>query len=59
MNFSTSCVLHWCVLGDFNALLGSHEKMGTAPLPIACDELRQAIVACHLVKVDIKGVEFI
>lgn len=35
----------WCLVGDFNSVLGSHEvRSSSLPLRIACDELRLSLM---------------
>ncbi|KAM1513004.1 hypothetical protein COP2_025209 [Malus domestica] len=47
------------VLGDFNAVLGAHEKMGgTLPRHIACAEFQAMVDTYNLIPVDTKGSPF-
>lgn len=47
------------VIGDFNAVIGSHEKRrGPPPLSISCDEFTAFTDMCDLIHMDIDGAEF-
>lgn len=49
----------WLVFGDFNAILGAHEKKGGAPVcRRSCEEFQAMSDICELVHVDTKGAEF-
>ncbi|KAK9934990.1 hypothetical protein M0R45_022108 [Rubus argutus] len=49
----------WLVVGDFNAVLGAHEKKGGAPVcRHSCEEFQAMSDVCELVHVDTKGAEF-
>ncbi|KAL6202102.1 hypothetical protein ACLB2K_025813 [Fragaria x ananassa] len=49
----------WLVFGDFNAVLGAHEKKGGAPLcRRSCEEFQAMSDVCELIHVDTKGAEF-
>lgn len=49
----------WLVFGDFNAILGAHEKKGGAPVcRRSCEEFQAMTDICELVHVDTKGAEF-
>ena len=51
LNFSSS----WCVLGDFNAVLGAHEKLGRAPASTPCRNFCSFIDDCMLSHVSSRG----
>ena len=53
-NFSSS----WCVLGDFNAVLGAHEKTGRAPALGPCTDFRSFIDDCLFSEVISHGAKF-
>ncbi|KAL6182027.1 hypothetical protein ACLB2K_043450 [Fragaria x ananassa] len=49
----------WLVFGDFNAVLGMHEKKGGGPVcKRSCEEFQVMSDVCELVHVDTKGAEF-
>ncbi|XP_040369487.1 uncharacterized protein LOC121051324 [Rosa chinensis] len=49
----------WLVFGDFNAVLGAHEKKGGAPVcRRSCEEFQAMSDICELIHVDTKGAEF-
>lgn len=49
----------WLVFGDFNAVLGAHEKKGGAPIcRHSCEEFQAMSDNCELVHVDTKGAQF-
>lgn len=49
----------WAIIGDFNAVIGSHEKMGGSPPPqIACDEFAAFSNTYYLVYMDTVGADF-
>ncbi|KAK9949956.1 hypothetical protein M0R45_005463 [Rubus argutus] len=49
----------WLVFGDFNAVLGAHEKKGGASIcRRSCEEFQAMSDVCELVHVDTKGAEF-
>nr|XP_011470584.1 PREDICTED: uncharacterized protein LOC105353269 [Fragaria vesca subsp. vesca] len=49
----------WLVFGDFNAVLGAHEKKGGAPLcRRSCEEFQTMSDVCELIHVDTKEAEF-
>ncbi|XP_062008504.1 uncharacterized protein LOC133725310 [Rosa rugosa] len=49
----------WLVLGDFNCVLGAHEKRGgNIPSATACREFQQMCTACELLNIDTKGLFF-
>lgn len=46
----------WFVIGDFNAVIGAHEKKsGPPPLNISCDEFVDFTNACDLIHIDTVG----
>lgn len=47
------------VIGDFNAVLGAHERRSTVlPSRISCEEFRNLIDSCLLVDVTMTGSKF-
>ncbi|KAL6206762.1 hypothetical protein ACLB2K_024009 [Fragaria x ananassa] len=47
------------VVGDFNAVLGAHEKSGgNLPRRVSCDEFQAMVDTCSLVQIDLKGSPF-
>ncbi|KAL6224699.1 hypothetical protein ACLB2K_003554 [Fragaria x ananassa] len=49
----------WLVFGDFNAVLGAHEKKGGAPLyRRSCEEFQAMSDVCELIHVDTKRAKF-
>lgn len=47
------------IIGDFNAIVGSHEKRGGPPPPnISCDEFVAFIDSCDFIHMDIVGAKF-
>lgn len=50
--------LPWFFIGDFNYVLGAHEKTGLAPYSISCLEFCQAIDAANLIEVNTRGAFF-
>ncbi|XP_062028531.1 uncharacterized protein LOC133744441 [Rosa rugosa] len=49
----------WLVFGDFNAILGAHEKKGGAPVcRRSCEEFQAMSDVCELIHVDTHGAEF-
>lgn len=49
----------WLVFGDFNAVLGAHEKKGGAPVSrLSCMDFQNMSDACELMHVDTKGAQF-
>lgn len=49
----------WIVFGDFNAVLGAHEKKGGASIcRHSCEEFQAMSDVCELVHADTKGAEF-
>ncbi|KAL6224830.1 hypothetical protein ACLB2K_003685 [Fragaria x ananassa] len=49
----------WLVVGDFNVVLGSHEKKGGAPVCArSCEEFQAMSDICQLVHIDTKGAQF-
>ncbi|KAL6175680.1 hypothetical protein ACLB2K_052319 [Fragaria x ananassa] len=49
----------WIVVGDFNAVLGAHEKKGGAPVSrLSCEEFQAMSDICELIHVDTKGAQF-
>ena len=51
VNFSHA----WCAIGDFNALLGEHEKTRCVPAPGPCREFRRFINDCLLSDIPTRG----
>lgn len=49
----------WVVLGDFNCVLGAHEKRGGGP-PVAssCRDFQQMCDSCGLIDIPMKGLSF-
>lgn len=45
----------WLGLGDFNSVLGLHEKVVHQPIRVACEDFRKAIDNDGLIQVDIRG----
>lgn len=46
----------WCFLGDFNAILGAHEKRGSnPPMGASCDEFKAWTDSCSLTHIDTRG----
>ena len=52
---SSSIRLPWAVIGDFNSVMGAHEKTGPRITQIACTEFREAIDNANLLELDTKG----
>lgn len=49
----------WSLIGDFNAVTGSHEMRGSGmPLPISCEEFKLWSESCGLHHLSIRGAEF-
>ena len=48
----------WLVMGDFNAVLGAHEKIGKAPAARPCREFKSFIDASHLSIIPIRGAKY-
>lgn len=49
----------WCYMGDFNAVLGSHEQNGNClPLRASCDEFQAWTDCCHLTHLNTRGSDF-
>lgn len=47
------------IVGDFNAILGAHEKSGgNLPRSTSCDEFQAMVDTCNLVQIDQKGSPF-
>lgn len=46
------------VIGDFNVVLGAHEKTRLAPLSISCDELHSFIEDFNLLHLDMVNSKF-
>ncbi|XP_061999298.1 uncharacterized protein LOC133716631 [Rosa rugosa] len=47
------------LVGDFNAILGAHEKTGgRLPTRVSCDDFQTMVDVCHLTHIDIKGSPF-
>ncbi|KAK9912795.1 hypothetical protein M0R45_036636 [Rubus argutus] len=47
------------ILGDFNAVLGAHEKFGgNLPRLVSCDEFLAMVDTCGLLHIDLKGSPF-
>lgn len=46
-------------MGDFNAVLGAHEKLG-GPLPgkVSCDDFKQASDDCGLIHLPTDGAKY-
>lgn len=46
----------WIVIGDFNAVIGAHEKRGgRLPCRTSCDEFKSMTDACEFTHIDTKG----
>lgn len=46
----------WMVIGDFNAVLGAHEKSGGCPpMRLACKEFKRMSDSCDLIYLDTTG----
>lgn len=45
---SSSIIYLWFVIGDFNVVIGAHEKIGLPPQHISSHEFRNAIDSCDL-----------
>ncbi|XP_062011846.1 uncharacterized protein LOC133728442 [Rosa rugosa] len=44
------------LVGDFNAILGAHEKTGgRMPTRVSCDDFQHMVDVCHLTQIDLKG----
>ncbi|CAJ2645397.1 unnamed protein product [Trifolium pratense] len=49
----------WCMIGDFNAVLGAHEKYGRClPNKTSCDEFSNWTNSNHLIHLDTLGNQF-
>lgn len=49
----------WMVIGDFNAVIGAHEKKGGCPpLQLACREFKQMSDSCNLIHLNTTGSPF-
>lgn len=49
----------WCFLGDFNAILGSHEKRGgNLPSHVSCEEFNAWSDSCNLTHLLTRGAEY-
>lgn len=49
----------WLFIGDFNAVLGAHEKRGgNLPLDISCEEFKAWSDSCFLTHIETKGAQF-
>lgn len=49
----------WCFLGDFIAILGSHEKRGgNPPMAVSCNELKAWSDVCNLTHIEIRGAAY-
>lgn len=49
----------WCFIGDYNAVIGVHEKRGGGnPLQVSCDEFKAWIDSCQLTHFLTRGAEF-
>ncbi|KAK9930542.1 hypothetical protein M0R45_027578 [Rubus argutus] len=47
------------ILGDFNSILGAHEKSGgNLPRCVSCDEFQAMVDTCGLILLDLKGSPF-
>lgn len=45
----------WCIVGDFNSVMGVHDKCGRPHLLVACDNFREAIDLAKVLQIDIVG----
>ena len=45
----------WVALGDFNVVLGSHEKMGRAPMVYLYKDFRDFIDSSNLLQIPLQG----
>lgn len=58
-NLQQSHVGPWCFIGDFNSVLGAHEKKGGGlPLRASCEEFRSWSESGHLTHLLTRGVDF-
>ncbi|KAL6135028.1 hypothetical protein ACLB2K_067256 [Fragaria x ananassa] len=49
----------WIVVGDFNVVLGAHEKKGGAPVSrLSCEEFQAMSDICELIHMNTKGAQF-
>ena len=49
----------WLILGDFNAVLGAHERMGgRSPNPTSCSNFANMIAMINLQEIESKGASF-
>ena len=54
-SFSSS----WLVVGDFNAVLGAHECLGShSPARGSCEDFKSTIKDCNLIGVRSQGARF-
>lgn len=53
-SFVSSLEDSWSLIGDFNALLGAHEKIGHLSLPICCREFQCFAEDFSLILIDAK-----
>lgn len=54
-NFGVSVLDPWFVVGDFNSIMGDHEKCVRPPLCMACDDFREAIDFAKVLLIAIVG----
>lgn len=54
-NFGVSILDPWCIVGDFNFVMGVYEKCGRPLLCVADDDIREAIDFSKVLPIDTVG----
>lgn len=60
ISFTASYDQPWMVIGDFNVIMGTHEKAGgNSPPTISCLDFSNMIDACCLTHLSIEGISLL